>query len=341
MSTEFSGKTVIITGAGKGIGRACAQLMAARGARVIAMARTQADLDGLAADCGAQGIKVDLADNAAARAAMKAAGTADYLINCAGTNVLETVLEMTEDGYETVMGINLRAALICAQEFARARIAAGGGGVILNVTSIAGHRGFQGHMAYAASKAGLEGATRVRRQDRRHHRRRLGHRPCHHRGAAGCRRHRGDGRLRQGRAGQADAELGPKAMAQVTDLLDAESCARWCRKSCKRSDHIDILHCNAGTYIGGDLVETTPTTIDRMLNLNVNAVMKNVHAVIPHMIARKTGDIIVTCSVAGHFPVPWEPVYSGSKWAITCFVQTMRRQLNKQGIRVGRSRPAR
>lgn len=161
MTTEFTGKAVIITGAGKGIGRACAQVMAERGARVIAMARTQGDLDALAAQCGAVGIKVDLADNAAARAAMKAAGTADYLINCAGTNVLESVLEMTEDGYEAVMGINLRAALICAQEFARARVAAGGGGVILNVTSIAGHRGFEGHMVYAASKAGLEGATRV------------------------------------------------------------------------------------------------------------------------------------------------------------------------------------
>lgn len=161
MASKFDGKTVIITGAGKGIGRACAHLMSSRGARVIAMARTEADLDTLAAECGALGIKVDLADNAAARAAMKAAGTADYLINCAGTNVLESVLEMTEAGYETVMGINLRAALICAQEFARARVAAGGGGVILNVTSIAGHRGFQDHMVYAASKAGLEGATRV------------------------------------------------------------------------------------------------------------------------------------------------------------------------------------
>jgi NAD(P)-dependent dehydrogenase (short-subunit alcohol dehydrogenase family) len=82
-------------------------------------------------------------------------------VNCAGTNVLESVLEMTEEGYEAVLGINLRAPLICAQEFARMRIAAGGGGAIVNVTSIAGHRGFQDHMCYAASKAGLEGATRV------------------------------------------------------------------------------------------------------------------------------------------------------------------------------------
>lgn len=161
MTTQFAGKSIIITGAGKGIGRACAAEMARRGGSVIAMARTKSDLDSLEAETGCRGVVVDLMDNAAARQAMKAAGACDFLINCAGTNVLETVLDMTEAGYEAVMGINLRAALICAQEFARARIAAGGGGAILNVTSIAGHRGFDEHLCYAASKAGLEGATRV------------------------------------------------------------------------------------------------------------------------------------------------------------------------------------
>ncbi|WP_075292415.1 SDR family oxidoreductase [Pararhizobium arenae] len=160
--SDFTGKTVIITGAGKGIGRACVELLTQRGARVVALSRSQADLDELAAKFGATVLSVDLADNAAARAAMKTAGLADALINCAGTNVLESVLDMTEDGYEQVLGINLRAALICAQEFARARISnGGGGGTIVNVTSIAGHRGFVDHVAYAASKAGLEGATRV------------------------------------------------------------------------------------------------------------------------------------------------------------------------------------
>ncbi|MFT4148891.1 MAG: SDR family oxidoreductase [Paracoccaceae bacterium] len=135
------------------------------------------------------------------------------------------------------------------------------------------------------------------------------------------------------------AELGAGAIPLVTDLLDAESCAAMVPQALEKAGRIDILHCNAGTYIGGDLTETDPAAIDRMLNLNVNAVMKNVHAVIPHMVERGSGDIIVTCSVAGHFPVPWEPVYSGSKWAITCFVQTMRRQLNKKGIRVGQVSP--
>ena len=161
MITQFEGKSVIITGAGKGIGRACALEMARRGAKVIALARTKSDLDSLSSATGSTSIIVDLLDKAAARNAMREAGTADFLINCAGTSVLESVLEMTDEGYETVIGVNLRAALICAQEFARARVLAGGGGSILNVTSIAGHRGFVEHMSYAASKAGLEGATRV------------------------------------------------------------------------------------------------------------------------------------------------------------------------------------
>src|SRR5690606_39358176 len=71
----------------------------------------------------------------------------------------------------------------------------------------------------------------------------------------------------------------------------------------------------------------------------VNAVMKNVHAVLPHMMERRSGDIVVTCSVAGHFPTYWEPVYSGSKWAITSFVQGMRRQAVPHGIRVAQISP--
>jgi ribitol 2-dehydrogenase len=57
------------------------------------------------------------------------------------------------------------------------------------------------------------------------------------------------------------------------------------------------------------------------------------------MIARGTGDIIVTSSLAAHFPTPWEPVYASSKWAINCFVQTVRRQVFKHGIRVGSISP--
>lgn len=135
------------------------------------------------------------------------------------------------------------------------------------------------------------------------------------------------------------AKLGERAIPQVTNLLDTDSCNAMIPEILVKVDHIDILYCNAGTYIGGDLTETTPEAIDKMLNLNVNAVMKNVHAVVPHMSERKTGDIIVTCSIAGHFPTYWEPVYSGSKWAITSFVQGMRRQMIPHGVRVAQVSP--
>jgi len=134
-------------------------------------------------------------------------------------------------------------------------------------------------------------------------------------------------------------KLGSNAIPQVTNLLDTESCDAMVHEILKKVDRIDILYCNAGTYIGGDLTETTSGAIDKMLNLNVNAVMKNVHAVVPHMTERKTGDIVVTCSIAGHFPTYWEPVYASSKWAITCFVQTMRRQMIPHGVRVAQVSP--
>jgi NAD(P)-dependent dehydrogenase (short-subunit alcohol dehydrogenase family) len=124
---EFSGKSIIITGAGKGIGRATAELLAQRGAEIVAVSRTRSDLDSLRAEIGGRSIAADLSSPDGARQAMAEAGLCDMLVNCAGTNVLESVLDMTEGGYETVMGINLRSPLICAQEFARSRVSAGGG----------------------------------------------------------------------------------------------------------------------------------------------------------------------------------------------------------------------
>ena len=118
-----------------------------------------------------------------------------------------------------------------------------------------------------------------------------------------------------------------------------KDCATLLPRVLEKAGRLDILHANAGLYVGGDLVDADTSAIDRMLNLNVNVVMKNVHDVLPHMIERGSGDIIVTSSLAAHFPTPWEPVYASSKWAINCFVQTVRRQVFKHGIRVGSISP--
>lgn len=134
-------------------------------------------------------------------------------------------------------------------------------------------------------------------------------------------------------------DYGTRAIPLILDLLDAEQCSRLSAGILEKVDHLDIFHANAGTYIGGDFMDTDEATIDCMLNLNVNVVMKNVRNILPHLIERGSGDIIVTCSVAGHHPVWWEPVYASSKWAINCFVQTIRRQVIKHGIRVGEVAP--
>ena len=132
---------------------------------------------------------------------------------------------------------------------------------------------------------------------------------------------------------------GEAAIPLVIDLLDPKDCATLVPRALEAAGRIDILHANAGTYVGGDLVDADTAAIDRMLNLNVNVVMKNVHDVLPHMIERRTGDVIVTSSLAAHYPTPWEPVYASSKWAVNAFVQITRRQVFRHGIRVGSISP--
>lgn len=166
----MNGRTVLITGAGKGIGRATAKLLAARGAEIIALSRTQSDLDSLAAEIGSRSIVVDLADAESARAAARAALPADYLVNCAGINVLQPFLDVTVEAFDLVHAVNTRAAMIVAQEYARARIAAGGGGAIVNVSSISSFIGFDDHTSYCASKGAMDGMSRVMANELGRHR---------------------------------------------------------------------------------------------------------------------------------------------------------------------------
>jgi L-xylulose reductase len=158
---SFQGKTVLVTGAGKGIGRATVADLISRGASVIALSRTPSDLAELEAEQGCRTIAVDLADAEATRAAVRAALPFDYLVNNAGITALESVLDTTIENFDMVMAVNCRAPLIVAQEYARDRIARGEKGAIVNVSSIASFIGFADHAAYCASKSALDGLTRV------------------------------------------------------------------------------------------------------------------------------------------------------------------------------------
>lgn len=158
---SFEGKSVMITGAGKGIGRETARLLASKGASIIALSRTQEDLDSLQDEVGGKVIAVDLADADKARAAARQGLPADLLVNCAGINVLQSFVDVTVEAFDLVHAVNTRAAMIVAQEYARVRIAAGGGGAIVNVSSISSFIGFDDHASYCASKGAMDGMSRV------------------------------------------------------------------------------------------------------------------------------------------------------------------------------------
>ncbi len=131
------------------------------------------------------------------------------------------------------------------------------------------------------------------------------------------------------------AELGPNALPLVVDLLDGAQVSGMLPRILALTGHLDIFHANAGAYIGGPVQEGDPDSWDRMLNLNINAAFRSIHAVLPHMIERQTGDIVLTSSIAGVVPVVWEPIYTASKFAVQAFAHTIRRQLAPHGIRVG------
>jgi ribitol 2-dehydrogenase len=135
------------------------------------------------------------------------------------------------------------------------------------------------------------------------------------------------------------AELGTNAIPLVIDLTSPASVATMMPQILEKAGQLDIFHANAGSYIGGQIIDGDPDAWDRMLNLNINSMFRSVHAVLPHMVERKTGDIIMTSSIAGLVPVVWEPIYTASKHAVQAFVHTVRRQVAKHGLRVGAVAP--
>ena len=135
------------------------------------------------------------------------------------------------------------------------------------------------------------------------------------------------------------AQLGPNAVPVAMDLLQPTQVSSLLAQILERAGGLDIFHANAGAYVGGDVVAGNPDEWDRVLNLNINAAFRSVHAVLPHMVAQKSGDIIFTSSIAGIVPVVWEPIYTASKFAVQAFVHTTRRQLAKHGVRVGAVAP--
>lgn len=130
-------------------------------------------------------------------------------------------------------------------------------------------------------------------------------------------------------------ELGPRARALVVDLLDSAQTDSLLEGILGVAGGIDILHVNAGAYVGGPVTEGDPDEWDRVLDLNVKAAFRCVRSVLPRLVEQGSGDVLFTSSIAGVVPVVWEPVYTASKFAVQAFVHTTRRQVAEHGVRVG------
>ncbi|WP_088562669.1 SDR family oxidoreductase [Arboricoccus pini] len=151
----------MVTGAGKGIGRATAELLAGRGAKVIALTRSAGDLEALKAAIDCETFAVDLEDAEATKAATHEAGTIDLLVNCAGITDLTPFLDTTIENFDRVMAVNVRAALITSQIVARGLVDRGQKGAIVNVSSQASMVGIVDHTSYCTSKGALDSLTMV------------------------------------------------------------------------------------------------------------------------------------------------------------------------------------
>jgi 3-oxoacyl-[acyl-carrier protein] reductase len=168
MSGILDGKKAVVTGAGRGIGKAIALTLAQAGADVVCLSRTQANVDETATeirDLGRQAwaFAVDVADAAssqeAATAILKETGSIDILVNNAGVTRDDLLMRMSEEAWDTVMDTNLKGAFTLCKAFARTFMKQRSGRII-NIASVIGLMGNAGQANYAASKAGLIGFTK-------------------------------------------------------------------------------------------------------------------------------------------------------------------------------------
>ncbi|MCP4386238.1 MAG: SDR family oxidoreductase [Hyphomicrobiales bacterium] len=134
-------------------------------------------------------------------------------------------------------------------------------------------------------------------------------------------------------------ELGGEPLVVSADMTQPAEVDAMVAGTLDRFGRVDILFANAGTYVAGDVVDGHPDHWDATIQLNVNSVFRAVRAVLPQMIERRSGDIVVTSSISGHQAIHWEPVYSATKHAVQSFVYGVRRQIAPHNLRIGSLAP--
>lgn len=165
-SFKLNNRRALVTGAGRGIGLGAAVALAQAGAHVVLVARSVDELTDACntmqqAGYSAEPLVLDVTDTAQVRRSIDAIDTFDILINNAGVNRPGPMADMTEEDFDVVMDVNVRAAYFVAQTVVARMITAGNGGSIINTSSQMGHVGGIDRTVYCASKFAIEGMTRA------------------------------------------------------------------------------------------------------------------------------------------------------------------------------------
>ena len=136
-------------------------------------------------------------------------------------------------------------------------------------------------------------------------------------------------------------ELATDALVVRADMTEPTDISNMVERTHERFGRIDVMFANAGIFIQGDFADYDMDAVSDMLCINVDGVLRCAHAVIPIMQAQGSGDILVTSSIAGHEKLHRAPAYGATKHAIETFVNTLRRQVAADGIRVMSIAPGR
>jgi len=160
----LGGKSVIITGAARGIGEACARRFAREGARLVLADVLDAEGEALAAELGGLYVHCDVGDKAQVDAlvarALAAYGRIDILVNNAGIFRAADFLDVTEEDFDAVLRVNVKGSFLLGQAAARAMVQAGGGNIV-NMSSVNGVLAIPNIASYNVSKGGINQLTRV------------------------------------------------------------------------------------------------------------------------------------------------------------------------------------
>jgi 3-oxoacyl-[acyl-carrier protein] reductase len=161
----MTNRTAFVTGANRGIGRACARALAEAGARVVLAARDRAKLEEAASEIpGSTWVELDLASPQSIKDAFAKAGKVDILVNNAAITKDGLALRMKKDDWDTVLATNLTGAFLATQQVLQHMMRERWGRVI-NISSVVGEMGNPGQANYVASKAGLIGLTKALAQE--------------------------------------------------------------------------------------------------------------------------------------------------------------------------------